>query len=40
MSEYGPNKSFVLKAIKEVVFEERPVPEGNAFIMILFRHAR
>lgn len=27
MSEHGPNRSFVLRAVHETVFEERAVPE-------------
>lgn len=27
MAEYGPNTSFVLKAIEQTLYEERPVPE-------------
>ncbi|KAG8988183.1 hypothetical protein FRB90_002893 [Tulasnella sp. 427] len=27
MSEYGSNKSFVLRGVEDTVFEERPVPE-------------
>ena len=29
MSTYGVNKSFVLRGIEDVVFEERPVPESQ-----------
>jgi hypothetical protein len=30
MSTYGVNKSFILRAIDDVVFEERPVPESKS----------
>jgi hypothetical protein len=29
MSNYGVNKSFVLRGIEDVIFEERPVPEST-----------
>lgn len=27
MSEYGSNKSFVLRGVEDTIYEERPVPE-------------
>lgn len=31
MSNYGVNTSFVLRGVEDVVFEERPVPEGMSY---------
>ncbi|PVF96298.1 putative xylitol dehydrogenase [Serendipita vermifera] len=35
MSEYGVNKSFVLRGVEDVVFEERPVPEIGPYDVLV-----
>ena len=37
-SEYKPNPSFVLRAIEDVVYEERAVPERECITPSALRH--